>query len=281
MSNPKLLYWYIPTHSQHFTKVEISKTGDFLVKKEIDPELMTFEGEPERGISDAAINNRKYTALLAYYRLDNYSNSEIKATIFLHFAKSAMESKDRIPDSIVNESSASTKAIPDEKSRDLEERVVALWRVHWYSIKSIWAAMLIRKERVNHILSKYRSLVKKQWRVNKKYNLDKRMKITHEYINKVNEIWQQYKDRPIYAKNVRSALWRRDSREKIPSDTTIRNIMKTKLGMSYRLLEKKHKKSINNEGSRSFIHACALQIELINRELELIYIDEFSFSSRK
>ena len=107
------------------------------------------------------------------------------------------------------------------------------------------------------------------------------MKITPEYINKVKNIWQQYKDRPIYAKNVRSALWRRDSKEKIPSDTTIRNIMKTKLGMSYRLLEKKHKKSINNEGSRNFIQACALQIELINRELELIYIDEFSFSSRK
>ena len=50
--------------------------------KEIDPELMTFEGEPERGISDAAINSRKYTALLAYYRLDNYSNSEIKEAIF-------------------------------------------------------------------------------------------------------------------------------------------------------------------------------------------------------
>ena len=107
------------------------------------------------------------------------------------------------------------------------------------------------------------------------------MKITPEYINKVKEIWQQYKNRPICAKNVRSALWRRDNIEKIPSYTTIRNIMKTKLGMSYRQLEKKHKKSINNEGSSNFIQACALQIELINRELELMYIDEFSFSTRK
>ena len=41
-----------------------------------------------------------------------------------------MESKDRIPDSIVIESSVSKKAITDEKSRDFEERVVALWRVH-------------------------------------------------------------------------------------------------------------------------------------------------------
>ena len=106
------------------------------------------------------------------------------------------------------------------------------------------------------------------------------MKITPEYINKVKEIWKQYKDWPIYAKNVRSALWQRDSIKKIQSDTTIRNIMKTKFGMSNRLLEKKHKKSINNDGSKNFIQACALQ-ELINRELELIYIDEFSFSSRK
>ena len=74
------------------------------------------------------------------------------------------------------------------------------------------------------------------------------MKITPEYINKVKEIWQQYKNRQIYAKNVRSALWRRDNIKKIPSDTTVRNIMKTKLGMNYRLLEKKDKKSINNEG---------------------------------
>ena len=107
------------------------------------------------------------------------------------------------------------------------------------------------------------------------------MKITPEYIKKVKEIWKQYKNRPIYAKSVRSALWRRDNIEKIPSETTIKNIIKTKLGMSYRLFEKKHKKSINNEGSRNFIQACALQIELINRELGLMYIDEFSFSSRK
>ena len=73
----------------------------------------------------------------------------------------------------------------------------------------------------------------------------------------------------------------RDNIEKIPSDTTIRNIMKTKLRMNYRLLEKKHKKPINNKGSRNFIQACAFQIELANRELELIYIDEFSFSSHK
>ena len=78
MSNSKLLFWYIPTYSQLFTKIKFSKIGEFLVKKEIDPELMIFEGEPEIGISDAAINNQKYTALLAYYRLDNYSNSEIK-----------------------------------------------------------------------------------------------------------------------------------------------------------------------------------------------------------
>ena len=176
-----------------------------------------------------------------------------------------MESKDRIPDSIVKESSASTKAIPEENSRDLEERVEALWRVHCYSIKSIWATMLIWKERANQILSKYRSLVKKQWRVNKKHNLGTRMKITPEYINKVKEIWQQYKDWSICAKNVRSALWWKDNIEKTPSDTTIRNIMKTKFGMSYRLLEKKHMKWINNEGLRNFIQTCALQIELINR----------------
>ena len=223
-----------------------------MVKKEIDPELMIFEGESESGISDAAINNLKYTALLAYYRLDNCSSSEIKAAIFIHFSESVMESKDRIPDSIAKEPSASIKAISDEKSRDLEERIVALWRVHLYSIKSIWATMLIWKERANQILSKYRSLVKKKWRVNKKHSLGIRMKITPEYINKIKEIWQQDEDRLIYAKNVRSTLWRRDNINKISSNTIIRNIMKTKLGMSYRLLEKKHKKSINNFGIKKF-----------------------------
>ena len=48
------------------------------------------------------------------------------------------------------------------------------------------------------------------------------MKITPEYINKVKEIWQKYKDRPIYAKKVRSTLWRRDNIDKTPSDITIR-----------------------------------------------------------
>ena len=75
---------------------------------------------------------------------------------------------------------------------------------------------------------------------------------------------------------------RADSRSSyIPSNSTVGSIMKRKLKMSYHLLEKKQRKVTQEDGVRKFIQAFSLQIQLNKYETELIFIDEFSFSSQK
>ena len=141
--------------------------------------------------------------------------------------------------------------------------------------------MLISKEIVNRILSKYRSLVRKQCQINKKQNFGRRLKVTPEHIDKMREVWERQWDKPIYIRDVKDAVWPALRSSDIPSNSIVSSIMKRELKMSYHLLEKKHRKATLEEGVRKFIQAFALQIELNKSEIELIFIDEFSFSSRK
>ena len=80
---------------------------------------------------------------------------------------------------------------------------------------------------------------------------------------------------------MKNAIWPDSISSYIPSNSTVGSIMKRELKMSYHLLEKKQRKVTQEDGVRKFIQAFALQIQLNKCETELIFIDEFSFSSRK
>jgi transposase len=64
------------------------------------------------------------------------------------------------------------------------------------------------------------------------------------------------------------------------SKTTIQRMLKTKLGMSYKKLTKSNPKAIQLSHKRSFLESLTVQLELLDRGFELIYIDEFSWSPR-
>ena len=65
------------------------------------------------------------------------------------------------------------------------------------------------------------------------------------------------------------------------SNSTVKRVLKNKLGMVYKKLERINKKASGKSSIRSFCEALTLQLELLNDGYELIYIDEFSISSRR
>ena len=102
-----------------------------------------------------------------------------------------------------------------------------------------------------------------------------------EHIMKIKDYLDYNEHRPICARDVIKAVWAPQENECSPSDSTIYSILKKEFKMSYRLLEKKHMKSVDNLGTRKFIQAFSLQLKLSRDNIEIIYVDEFSFSSRK
>ena len=277
----KNLYSYVPLHNNRFILLGKLETKEQLPSLDDSDEPMKIEGQPKVGISDAAKNNKLFSNLLVDHDLDSSSNSDIKSALLQQLSANFEEDKNTIPKHIFKESLEFSQTSREEERKHIETDIITLWKVHRYSIKSISAKMLISKEIVNRILSKYRSLVRKQCQINKKQNFGRRLKVTPEHIDKMREVWERQRDKPIYIRDVKNAVWSALRSSDIPSNSTVSSIMKRELKMSYHLLEKKHRKATMEEGVRKFIQAFALQIELNKSEIELIFIDEFSFSSRK
>ena len=188
MLDSRILYSYLPLHNNRFILLTMLEKKKQLPEHDNSDRPMTIEGQPKVGISDAATNNKLYCALLKEHDLESSSNSELKSAILQHLSENSEEDKCTISQHILKETLDVSQASNEAERKLIEEDVIALWRVHRYSVKSISAKMLLPKETVNRILSKYRSLLKKQCRINKKHRLGIGLKITLEHIEKMKEI---------------------------------------------------------------------------------------------
>ena len=206
MSDLKILYSYVPLHNNRFILLSTLETKEQLPSFDDSDEPMTIEGQPKVGISDAAKNNKLYSNLLVDHGLDSSSNSDIKSALLQQLSTNFEEDKNTIPKHIFKESLEFSQTSREEERKHIETDIITLWRVHRYSIKSISAKMLISKEIVNRILSKYRSLVRKQCQINKKQNFGRRLKVTPEHIDKMREVWERQRDKPIYIRDVKNAV---------------------------------------------------------------------------
>ena len=87
--------------------------------------------------------------------------------------------------------------------------------------------------------------------------------------------------RPIRIKDIKDYLWPLSSHEKAPHDSTFSMILRKELKMSYKVLQKRNPVKKTRDSIRLNHEAITIQVLLRSNDYELIYIDEFSFSSRK
>ena len=156
-----------------------------------------------------------------------------------------------------------------------------LWKLNKYSINSIAVQTRTNKEFVNKSISKYRRGVKALWKDNQKKCKVKRKEKTVKYIEMIKDFCSSLHNQPITIRKIKSYLLASNLDKGEPCVTTIGSILRKELGMSYKILHKWHKKVMTTEHANSFAKSLLIQFKLINQDYEIIYLDEFSFSSRK
>ena len=87
--------------------------------------------------------------------------------------------------------------------------------------------------------------------------------------------------RPIKIRDIKHHVWQPSSNEKVPHDSTISRILRNELNITYKVLQKRNLKTENSSNIRLFHESLAIQVFLRAKDYELIYIDEFSYSSKK
>ena len=277
----KKISYYWPSTCTKFIEVEWMNSQSNLEETDEEYKYSNNEMKLEYGIFDAAKHNKLFDSLLSKFELDSLSNLQIYFSIIQNLDDS-IPRKNEIPPIYTNDKNLISEIMKNNTDTQKEIEVIALKRINWYSIKSICAKTLLPKEKVNQILSKFKYLLKRHPHSDNKPTKIKRRVVSSDKIKEIKQICEDRKSYPIYSEDIKSALWSSSEKlENTPWKTTICSILKNELSMSYRLLDKKNAKTTKEAGIRDFVQSFSLQIEIQKKGIELIYLDEFSYSSRK
>ena len=275
----KKINYYWPSTCTKFIEVEWMNSQSNLEETDEEYNYSNNEMKLEYGIFDAAKHNKLFDSLLSKFELDRMSNLQIYFSIIQNLDDS-IPRKNEIPPIYTNDKNLISEIMKNNTDTQKEIEVIALKRINWYSIKSICAKTLLPKEKVNQILSKFKYL-RHPHSDNKSTEIKRRV-VSSDKIMEIKQICEDRKRYPIYSEDIKSALWSSSEKlENSPWKTTICSILKNELDMSYRLLDKKNAKTTKEAGIRDFVQSFSLQIEIQKKGIELIYFDEFSYSSRK
>ena len=233
------------------------------------------------GIADAARKNICYQSLLSKLKLENLSLSDLNMTaerlVYNQYNQNVV--KEQSEDSLITHNQDIKNAFADFSG--VNWKTILLWKQNKYSIKSIAAITCTRKMQVNKSIAKYKRGIKKMWKMRHHINSNKRRRASHDYIEMIKEFWSLPKNQPITIKKIKR--YTNSSRKDLehPSNTTIRSILREELKMNYKILHKCHRKVMTGEHTRLYAESLSLQLTLNLIHYEVIYLDEFSFSSRK
>ena len=273
--------FYIPGYTKRiFAKLqEVGINNDSW--SEDEDEENSENAEIPFGIIDGSNINSAYSELIESLEISKMTNQEIRT-----FVKNSLINNFKINIPVWLKISEDEKKANEDMENDSNGNrtaidVVFYWRRFHYSIKSIAAKLSISKEKVREILSKYKAKVKKIWIKNKRNSKGLRYAIKSSHLNAIKDYWVATVNNPIKIKNIKEHVWPRTKWEKAPHNSTISRILHNELNMSYKVLQRKNPITRTSNNVRLFHESIAVQTLLRIKGYELIYVDEFHYSSLK
>ena len=281
MDKQTLSNFYIPgTSKRIFTTLQAITVEVESIWDEEEEESWDDFHTPQ-GIIDGSKLNFAYKELIESLGISKISNQELKKSINNHLTNNLGINLQLWIKFLEEDNNSDCDMMIDSNKPSVSVEAIFLWRRYGYSIKSIAAMLSIAKEKVNEILVKYRKNVKIVCYKNKRKTKGLRISTGTDQLEAIKKYWNHPLNRPIKIKDIKNYVWPPDKPERAPHDSTISRILRTEWRMSYKVLQKRNPATKNANNIRLFHEAFAIQVFLRARDYELIYIDEFSYSSRK
>ena len=102
--------------------------------------------------------------------------------------------------------------------------------------------------------------------------------IRDDQVEKIKESVESIDSTPIMISMIRNYVWAADSGSNFPSNSTISKIVKKRLNMSFKILQKWSTKRNDEQNQRLLIESLYMQAQLKENSITAIFIDEFKFS---
>ena len=256
---------------------QLSDIDEEIVQDNEDCSILTY------GIADFWKTNNSYKKLIESSGIVELSNKELQKSIKtnLEALYNLNSNYNTIVDNIKDE--VDSLFLNEAESNNIETQVIFLWKFKHYWSKSIAAKMNISKITVNKMLKKFRQLVKSRQISNLKARAKAKANqvIRDSQIEEIKKYIESIDSKPLKLSMIKNVVWPYDSEAKPPSNSIISKVLKKKLKMSYKILNKRNTKRRDLQNQRLFIESLFLQTLLKESNIETIYIDKFKFSSRK
>ena len=234
--------FYVPGISKEISlKLQIIDINDDTpsYKNEIEKH---DDSEITYGIIDWSKQNNLYKKLIETLGISDMTNLEIKQFVINSLInKFGIAKHSGIKDLTVNAIMRMTwrSIIIGIQSR---LKQIFLWKNCHYSIRSIAAKLSIPKEKVNEILSKYKTNVRRIVKAKKKICKNSRLTIEFNILQTIRDYWNCPTKTPIKIKDIKEHIWSSYKLTKVPHYSTISRILRNELSMSYKVLQKRHPK---------------------------------------
>ena len=287
MNPKKVTNLFIPISSKRFWMKKLDSLEPCAIERESDDEEDVQEFVPTVGLADAAKLNNSYKELISTLGIANFHNDEalimIKSNIDNKSRKQALEVevlKKLEEESGVDADMCSDDDEEDDQVNPLQLESLFLWRSTKLPLNSIWHKVGVDVEFVKQTIKTYKRLMKKQLRYNVVNTNKRRSIISDDKILAVKEIWLRNRNKPLRLADIRDGVWRNDDDSQKPCYSTLSNVLRRKLRMSYRILRPRHHKTTTQDHVRLNWEWVMIQNILSNKLYELIFIDEFYISFR-
>ena len=283
MNPKKVTNLFIPISSKRFWMKKLDSLEPCAIERESDDEEDVQEFVPTVGLADAAKLNNSYKELISTLGIANFHNDEalimIKSNIDNKSRKQALEVevlKKLEEESGVDADMCSDDDEEDDQVNPLQLESLFLWRSTKLPLNSIWHKVGVDVEFVKQTIKTYKRLMKKQLRYNVVNTNKRRSIISDDKILAVKEIWLRNRNKPLRLADIRDGVWRNDDDSQKPCYSTLSNVLRRKLRMSYRILRPRHHKTTTQDHVRLNWEWVMIQNILSNKLYELIFI-VFSF----
>ena len=266
------VHFYVPGESKDWQNIDLS----FILDGKQEKDLLTGQKEhPQLGFGFCDHNNlnENMKNLLDIYEVSNESTSEL-----LKIIRNKMQMEEE------HEEIRYGEVVPAALNIGFGDHlaVQAIFEIFYCGRKTefVWRKLNIEKHDFRRLCRIYRKNLKDIKKANRRF-LNKRRKIECDQLETIRQFWQEKRFHNYTLNDLNLHLKKQTEGELIISNSTLGRVLKSKIDMTYKKVNKTHPKILTNEGKRKMLEAAVLQLRLFQNEIEVVYIDEFKFSCHK
>ena len=280
MESKMLSNFFVPKSSKQFRLKKFDESNIDEIERMKVKTTSSLDAELPVGLWDGCKVNKEYKSLLEILETSKISGNDI--LLLIQNSISPIKNH-QLSEGMFREliSLRQNPAMEIEQwPTPSEIEAVVLWRTTRLGFDDLAQRLQKSTWYVKNCVIKYKKLVKEQKEKRKRERARKRRVVSDLMIENIDRYCCKNKNKALTIAKIKEEVWKNKNYSDPPWNSTIARILKTKLRMSYRTLATRHPKSVQEEQLNMFIEASAIQMQLSQRRIQLVFVDEFHLSWR-